>query len=86
MLGRVETRRRVNKKGSLINPVKTQKVQDLKISEREVWLHIEVRQYHCVTCKRYFFDNPKWIEQGKSYTKRQSKWIFELYEKQSFTQ
>lgn len=68
-----------------INQTNFRKVQDLKISEREVWLHIKVRQYFCPTCNRYFFDNPKWIEPGKSYTKRQKKWIFELCEKQAFT-
>jgi len=69
-----------------INQTESRKVQDLKISEREVWLNIKVRQFFCPTCNRYFFDNPKWIEKGKSYTKRQSKWIFELCKKQCFTQ
>ena len=69
-----------------VNQTESRKVQDLKISEREVWLHIKVRQFFCPTCNRYFFDNPEWIEKGKSYTKRQSKWIFELCKKQCFTQ
>jgi len=69
-----------------VNQTESRKVQDLKISEREVWLDIQVKQYFCPTCRRYFLDNPKWIASGKSYTKRQSKWIFELCEKQSFTQ
>lgn len=71
---------------SKVNQTESRKVQDLKISEREVWLHIKVRQFFCFTCNRYFLDNPKWIEKGKSYTKRQSKWIFELCKKQCFTQ
>jgi len=69
-----------------INQTESRKVQDLKISEREVWLDIKVKQYFCPTCHRYFLDNPKWIVPGKSYTYRQSKWIFELCKKQSFTQ
>ena len=69
-----------------INQRESRKVQDLKISEREVWLDIKVRQFFCPTCNRYFFDSPKWIERGKTYTKRQGKWIFELCQKQSFTQ
>ena len=71
---------------SKVNQTESRKVQDLKISEREVWLEIQVRQFYCPTCNRYFFDNPTWIVPGKSYTKRQSKWIFELCKKQSFTQ
>jgi len=74
------------KKTSQINQVEPRKVQDLKISEREVWLHLKIKQYQCADCNRYFLDNPKWISSGKSYTQRQSKWIFELCQKQSFSQ
>lgn len=70
----------------IINQYETRKVQDLKISAREVWLHIRVSQFVCPTCNRYFFDIPDWIMPRKSYTKRQSKWIFELCNQQSFTQ
>jgi len=64
----------------------TRKVQDLKISAREVWLHLRVSQFVCPTCNRYFLDIPKWIMPSKSYTKRQAKWIFELCKQQAFTQ
>lgn len=74
------------KKTSQINQVEPRKVQDLKISEREVWLHLKINQYLCSDCNHYFLDNPEWISSGKSYTKRQSKWIFELCQKQSFSQ
>ena len=70
----------------IINQYETRKVQDLKISEREVWLHIRVGQFVCPTCGRYFYDVPSWVVPGKSYTERQSKWIFELCGQQSFTQ
>lgn len=69
-----------------INQTEQRKFRDLKISEREVWLYIQVPQFSCPTCNRYFFDNPHWVMPGKSYTKRQSKWIFEMCKKQSFTQ
>ena len=62
------------------------KFQDLKISEREVWLHLSIPQFHCPTCLRYFMEHPSWVEAGKSCTSRQTKWIFEMCEKQSFTQ
>lgn len=70
----------------IINQYDTRKVQDLKISDREVWLHIRVSQFVCPSCNRYFFDTPTWIAKGKSYTKRQAKWIFELCQRQPFTQ
>lgn len=70
----------------VINQVEVRKFRDLKISEREVWLHLILPQFHCFTCNRYFFEHPTWVEPGKSYTRRQAKWIFELCEKQAFTQ
>ncbi len=71
---------------SKINQTDMRKFRDLKISEREVWLYIQVPQFHCPTCNRYFFDNPDWVVSGKSYTKRQAKWIFEMNKQQAFTQ
>ncbi len=69
-----------------VNQRDLRKVRDLKISEREVWLYIQVPQFYCPSCNRYFFENPEWIAAGKSYTKRQSKWIFEMCKQQAFTQ
>jgi len=69
-----------------INQVEVRKFRDLKISEREVWLHLSLPQFYCVTCQRYFFEHPSWVMPGKSYTRRQAKWIFEMCEKQAFTQ
>lgn len=69
-----------------INQTDVRRFRDLKISEREVWLHIKVSQFYCPTCNRYFFHNPDWVVSGKTYTKRQEKWIFEMCGKQAFTQ
>ena len=69
-----------------INQTSVCKFRDLKISEREVWLHLTIPQFHCITCQRYFFEHPSWVVPGKSYTCRQAKWIFEMCEKQAFTQ
>lgn len=71
---------------SKINQRDTRKFRDLKISEREVWLYLKVPQFFCPRCTRYFFASPDWVMPGKCYTKRQAKWIFEMCEKQSFTQ
>jgi transposase len=70
----------------IINQYESRKVQDLKISSREVWLHIQLSQFECPSCNRYFFDSLEWIVPGKSYTKRQAKWIFELCRGQAFTE
>lgn len=43
---------------SIVNQFDTRKVQDLKISEREVWLHIRIQQFVCPTCNRFFLIIP----------------------------
>lgn len=70
----------------IINQYDTRKVQDLNISGKEVWLHLRVPQFLCPDCTRYFTQKLDWVETGKSYTKRQAKWIFELCSKQPFTE
>lgn len=61
-------------------------IRDLDMSGRQVWLHLEMKQYECLTCRRYFTQRLSWADSGKSYTKRQAKFIFEMYEHQAFTQ
>lgn len=73
-------------KTSSVNQYDTRKVQDLRISGKEVWLYLRIPQFFCPDCNRYFTQKLNWIEPGKSYTKRQSKWIFELCSKQPFTE
>lgn len=73
-------------KTALINQYEFRKVQDLRISGKEVWLHIRLPQFVCIPCNRYFTAQPDWLIKGKSYTKRQAKWIFCLCEQQPFKQ
>ena len=70
----------------IVNQYDTRKVQDLSISGKEVWLHLRLPQFVCPQCDRYFMASPEWIMPGKSYTRRQAKWIFELCAKQAFTE
>ena len=71
---------------ALLNQYDTRKVQDLSISGKEVYLHLRIPQLVCTSCPRYFTTVPEWIMPGKSYTRRQAKWIFELCAKQPFTE
>ena len=59
------------------------KIRDLTISGREVWLLVKVKQYHC-GCGHYYQEPLDWVEPGKSYTKRQAKFIFESCARQPF--
>lgn len=60
-------------------------IRDLDISGRKVYLHLLVHQYHC-ECGRTFSEQFDFVSSGKSYTKRQAKWIFEMSAKQSHLQ
>lgn len=70
----------------VINQYNSRRVRDLDISGKEVWLELRIRQYVCPVCNRYFNEAPDWIMPGKTYTKRQAKWIFEMCGKQAFTE
>lgn len=60
-------------------------IRDLDISGRKVILHLLVHQYNC-PCGRAFSEHFDFVSSGKSYTKRQAKWIFEMSAKQSHLQ
>jgi len=60
-------------------------VRDLDMSGRKVILHLQVHQYLC-ECGRTFSETFDWVSSGKSYTKRQAKYIFEMSAKQSHLQ
>lgn len=57
-------------------------VRDLDISGRKVYLHLVVHQYSC-DCGRTFSERFDFVSSGKSYTKRQAVYIFEMCRKQS---
>lgn len=75
-----------NQTTNIVHQYKMRKVRDLDISGRQVWLHLRVPQYHCTTCNIYFNHPLDWVSSQKSYTRRQSKFIFELCAKQPFTE
>lgn len=69
-----------------VNQIYERKVRDLDISGRQVWLHLSVKQYECEDCGRTHSQSFEFVEKGKSYTKRQAKWIFMMCKKQSHTE
>jgi len=66
-------------------PKYRREIRDLDISGRKVFLHLQVHQFLC-DCGRTFSEQFDFVQPGKSYTKRQAKWIFELSAQQSHTQ
>jgi len=69
-----------------VNQRYEREVRDLDISGRKVFLHLLVKQYECETCGRTYSQQFSFASKGKSYTKRQAKWIFEMCKKQSHTE
>lgn len=63
-------------------PKYIRKIRDLNISGRAVYIHLESHQYLC-ECGSHFMEQFDFVESGKSYTQRQSKWIIEMSRKQS---
>ena len=66
-------------------PKYRREIRDLDISGRKVILHLLVHQYSC-ECGRTFSEIFEFASSGKSYTKRQAKYIFEMSTKQSHLQ
>lgn len=71
---------------SQVNQYTHRQVRDLDISGRQVWLVIQVRQFFCPDCDRYFTERLSFAHPGKSHTHRQAKWIFDCCAKQPFTE
>ncbi len=69
---------------TLVNDRTIRTLRDLNISDREVYLLVTVRQFHCSSCGHYHSEPLSFADANKSYTHRQSKYIFELCKKQSY--
>ena len=69
-----------------VNQYTQREVRDLDISGRQVWLIVQVRQFFCPDCERYFTERLSFADPGKSHTLRQEKWIFDCCAKQPFTE
>lgn len=69
-----------------VNQYTTRQVRDLDMSGRQVWLHLQIRQFICSDCHRYFSAPSGFADQSKSYTHRQAKWIVECCARQPFTE
>ena len=65
---------------TLVNQYTERLIRDLDISGRQVWLHLKIKQFQCISCRRFFSQKISWADSSKSYTKRQAKWIFEMCE------
>ena len=68
---------------TVVNDRNTRRVRDLNISEREVYLLVEVRQFRCPTCGSCPTERLPFADANKSYTHRQARYVFSLARKQA---
>lgn len=73
-------------KTTSINQYTERVLQDLTIVGKQVYLKIRIPQFECQNCHRYLSYELPFADANKSYTHRQSKWIFELCSQQPFTE
>lgn len=52
------------------------RIRDLSITGREVYLQVEVRQFYCFDCDRYFSERFSFVDLHRSYTKRYEDYIY----------
>lgn len=52
------------------------RIRDLSITGREVYLQLEVRQFYCIDCDRYFSERFSFVETHRSHTKRYEDYIY----------
>lgn len=71
--------------GQQVKRYEERKIRDLDISGKEVWLHVRMRQWGC-DCGHYYHERLEWADPGKSYSKRQAKFIFLCCARQAFTE
>lgn len=78
--------RNCGKTCSTVNDTSERRLRDLNMADREVWLRLKVLQYVCKDCGTYRNESPVFADGGKSYTHRQSRFIFEICRKQTYVQ
>lgn len=71
---------------STLNQCYTRTLRDLNMGSRHVHLLVNMRQFHCPTCHRYFTETLDFADLGKEHTHRQADYMFCLARKQSYTE
>jgi transposase len=69
-----------------VNERTTRRVRDLNISERAVYLLVNVRQFRCPTCGSCPTERLPFADANKSYTHRQARYVFAWCRKQTYSE
>ncbi|RMG64522.1 MAG: ISL3 family transposase [Bacteroidetes bacterium] len=64
------------KQTKVVNQVQERRVQDLLISGRAVYLHLESRQWVCEDCGRHFYERYSFVEPQSRMTQRYEQYLY----------
>lgn len=59
-----------------VKSVSQRVVRDMSLLGKEVYLHLESRQFHCETCNRYFQEQFSFVESKKTQTIRLEQYLY----------
>lgn len=71
---------------SQVNQYYYRTLRDLNMGERYVYLRVNMRQFYCKSCNRYYSETLDFADLNKEYTHRQTDYMFCLARKQSYTE
>lgn len=69
-----------------INQYTTREIRDLNMGIREVYLRVNMKQFYCKDCPRYFHESLDFAELNEGYTHRQKDFMFLVSQQQSYQQ
>jgi len=64
----------------------TRQIRDMSLLGKEVYLHLESRQFFCEDCDRYFQESFSFVEPSKNQTLRLEKYLYMCLKDSSFKQ
>jgi len=74
------------KKCNRIQQTQTRIVRDLPVFGKEVYLHLQTRQFHCPDCQRFFYERFAFVEPNRTMTTRLEKYLYECCRHSCFQQ
>lgn len=64
-------------KRQVINQIYERKFRDLPITGKEVYLHLQQRQFYCPDCDRYFNEPFSFVDPKRTMTRRYERHVYE---------
>ena len=65
------------KKCNTTHQTQTRIVRDMAIAGKEVYLHLTTQQFHCKSCKRFFYEQFSFLEANRQMTSRLEHYLYQ---------